>query len=150
MAMRGARRVSGVFVRATLGACVVLLLAGAPTTSRALAKNAKAATKNQDARWGVVEHVGHGVTAPVPVYAPESTFPKGVSPANEMRGVTCSVEIIVDREGRPEDARVVRSGGKAVDAKAMESVKQYRFKPAMQGGKPVAVRVVVHMLFKKY
>jgi protein TonB len=129
---------------------VALLLAGAPVTSRALAKHVKAPTRSHDTRWGAAKKVGNGVSAPVAIFQPEPSFPKGVSPTKETQGVVCRIGIIVDREGKPEDVHVIQSGGRAFDAKAIAAVKEYRFKPAMQDGKPVAVRVVVYVLFKRY
>jgi protein TonB len=35
-----------------------------------------------------------------------------------------------------------------LDEKAVEAVKQYRFKPAMENGKPVAVEMNVEVLFE--
>jgi protein TonB len=37
-----------------------------------------------------------------------------------------------------------------LDEKAIEAVKQYRFKPAIKDGKPVMVNVTVEVNFKLY
>ncbi len=57
------------------------------------------------------------------------------------------VGLIVDANGDPQDVHVVRSIGKELDERAVEAVKQYRFKPAMQNGKPVAVHLNVEVKF---
>ena len=43
--------------------------------------------------------------------------------------------------------RVVQGVGMGLDEKAIAAVKQYRFKPAMEGGKPVVVEVNVEVDF---
>jgi len=56
--------------------------------------------------------------------------------------------IIVQQNGTVGDARVARSLGLGLDEKALEAVKQWRFKPAEKGGRPVAVTMAVEVLFK--
>jgi TonB family protein len=43
---------------------------------------------------------------------------------------------------------VVRPLGKGLDEKAIEAVRQYRFKPAMYEGHPVSVEVNIEVNFK--
>jgi len=40
--------------------------------------------------------------------------------------------------------------GMGLDEKAVEAVRQYKFKPATQGGKPVKVDMYVDVLFNIY
>jgi protein TonB len=42
----------------------------------------------------------------------------------------------------------LRGVGMGLDEKAVEAVKQYRFKPAMEGGKPVPVELNVEVNFQ--
>ena len=65
----------------------------------------------------------------------------------EASGVVV-VGLIVDTNGLPQDVHVLRGVGMGLDEKAVEAVKQYRFKPAMQNGKPVAVHLQVEVNFK--
>jgi protein TonB len=44
--------------------------------------------------------------------------------------------------------RLVRGVGMGLDQKAIEAVKQYRFKPAHENGKPVAVQLNVEVDFR--
>ena len=60
------------------------------------------------------------------------------------------VHLIVDEKGLPQDVKVVRGLGMGLDEKAMEAVKQYRFKPAMRGGVPVKVEMNVAVNFQIY
>ena len=58
------------------------------------------------------------------------------------------VNLIVDSHGLPQNVHVTRGVGMGLDQKAVEAVKQYRFKPAMEGGKPVAVELNVEVSFQ--
>jgi len=58
------------------------------------------------------------------------------------------VSVIVDEQGRPTHVRVARAIGMGLDEKAIEAVKQYKFKPAMLHGKPVKVAVDVDVVFQ--
>jgi len=59
-----------------------------------------------------------------------------------------TVSIIVDTNGRPQNVHVTRGVGMGLDEKAMEAVRQYRFKPARENGKPVAVYLNVEVNFE--
>ncbi len=97
---------------------------------------------------GGVYHVGGGVTPPVAIYAPEPEFSDQARMA-KYQGQSV-VEVIVDVKGMPQDARVVRPLGMGLDEKALEAVKQYRFKPAMLRGRPVPVLIDVIVDFHIY
>ena len=54
----------------------------------------------------------------------------------------------VDENGNPSHVKVVRGVGMGLDEKAIEAVRQYKFKPAMQNGKPVKVDLYVDVNFQ--
>ena len=58
------------------------------------------------------------------------------------------VNLIVDQNGMPQNVHVLRGVGMGLDEKAVEAVKQYRFKPAREDGKPVAVELNVEVNFQ--
>ncbi len=58
------------------------------------------------------------------------------------------VNLWVDEQGRPSHVRVIRGVGMGLDERAMEAVKQYKFKPAMENGKPVLVELNVEVNFQ--
>lgn len=97
---------------------------------------------------GGVYHVGGGVSPPVPTYMAEAEFSDQARMA-KYQGVVV-VEIIVDTEGMPRDLKVVRPLGMGLDQKALEAVKQYRFKPARLQGRPVPVMIDVSVDFHIY
>lgn len=97
---------------------------------------------------GGAYHVGGGVSAPVLVYSVDPEFSDEARRA-KYQGV-CVVQIIVDAQGNVQRARPLRPLGMGLDEKAIEAVKQYRFKPAMLNGKPVPVEVNVEVNFRIY
>jgi protein TonB len=59
---------------------------------------------------------------------------------------TVMVQTLVGRDGLVHDTKIVKSIA-ALDSAAVASVRQWRFKPAMSGGKPVATWVAVPVKF---
>ena len=97
---------------------------------------------------GGLYHVGGGVSAPQLVFAPDPEFSDEARRA-KYQGV-CVVSLIVDAQGLPQRVQVVRHLGMGLDEKAVEAVKQYKFKPATQQGKPVPVDVNIELNFRIY
>jgi periplasmic protein TonB len=95
---------------------------------------------------GGVMNVGGGVSAPEVLHSVEPQFTAEARQAN-YQGVV-SIQLIVDAQGFPQDARVVRHLGMGLDERALEAVRQYRFKPALYQGHPVAVQMVVDVDFR--
>jgi protein TonB len=97
---------------------------------------------------GGVYKVGAGITAPQPIDTPDPAYTEEARRA-KIQG-TCILWLIVDAEGHPRDIRVVRGLGYGLDAKALETVKQWRFQPARKDGQPVNVQVSVEVGFRLY
>ncbi len=57
------------------------------------------------------------------------------------------VEIIVGKDGHVKSARVLKSDNEIFNQAALNAVKQYVFKPAMQNDRPVSVRVIQPIVF---
>jgi TonB family protein len=90
--------------------------------------------------------IGGSVTAPVVTY---SVDPEYTEEARQARvSGTVLVRLWVDVQGNPTHVRVIRGIGQGLDEKAVEAVKQYRFKPAMEDGKPVLVELNIEVSFK--
>ena len=51
---------------------------------------------------------------------------------------TVVVGMIVDKSGRPEDLKIIRSSGTGLDANVLAAVSQYRFTPGTVSNQPVA------------
>lgn len=58
------------------------------------------------------------------------------------------VSLIVDEQGLPTDVTVVRGVGHGLDEQAIKAVRQYRFRPAMKDGKPVAQHIDIDVNFQ--
>jgi len=97
---------------------------------------------------GGLYHVGGGVSAPQLVFAPDPEFSDEARRA-KYQGV-CVVSLIVDAQGNPQRVQVVRHLGMGLDEKAVEAVRQYKFKPATLQGKPVPVEVNIEVNFRIY
>jgi periplasmic protein TonB len=95
---------------------------------------------------GGLAKIGGGVSAPVVIYQVEPEFSEEARKAKFMGIVT--VNLIVDAQGRPQNVHVLRGVGMGLDDKAVAAVKLYRFKPAMEGGKPVPVELKVQVDFQ--
>jgi len=58
------------------------------------------------------------------------------------------VYLVVDVNGNPTHVRIARPIGMGLDEKALEAVRQYKFKPAMNNGKPVPVDLYIDVNFQ--
>jgi periplasmic protein TonB len=97
---------------------------------------------------GGVMKMGGGVSAPVLIYDPDPEFSDEARRA-KYQGV-CVVGLIVDAQGNPQQVHVVRPLGMGLDEKALEAVRQYKFKPAVYKGRPVAVEINIEVNFRIY
>lgn len=92
------------------------------------------------------QKTGSGVAAPVPIYTVSPDFSEEARKAMYQGEVV--VQVIVDANGIPQNPRVVRPLGMGLDEKAIEAVRHYRFKPAMNNGKPVPVIMTIAINFR--
>jgi periplasmic protein TonB len=95
-----------------------------------------------------VKQVGGGVSEPVPIYQVDPEFTEEARKARAEGYVT--VDLLVDAQGRPSHVHAVQGIGMGLNEKAEEAVKQYRFKPALENGKPVTVEMNVLVHFQIY
>ncbi len=96
-----------------------------------------------------VYSIGGRVSAPVAIHSVEAQF-SDVARKAKYQGV-CVVSLIVDAQGNPQNPRIVKSLGMGLDEKAIEAVRQYRFRPAMLDGEtPVPVAITMEINFRLY
>ena len=86
-----------------------------------------------------------GVTAPVVIHRVEPDYPDEARKARFQGSVLVYVE--VDEQGRIRSVRVEKPAGLGLDEKAIEAVKQWRFRPATRDGRPVAVPARIDVSF---
>jgi TonB family protein len=89
-----------------------------------------------------------GVTPPIAI---STTVPDYTIEARKAKymGVVL-VNLIVDAKGKPQNVHVLRGVGMGLDAKAVEAVKQYKFKPAMKDGVAVEFPLNVEVNFQVF
>ena len=95
---------------------------------------------------GGVYRVGGGVTAPVLLYKKEPEYSEEARKAKYQGTVLLYIE--VDSSGKATNIRVQKSLGLGLDEKAMEAVKQWKFKPGYKDGKPVTVAATIEVNFR--
>jgi TonB family protein len=95
---------------------------------------------------GGVYRAGNGVTRPELIHKVEPEYSEEARKA-KLTGVVV-LYIVVDPSGNAVSPRVVKSMGLGLDEKAMEAVKQWKFKPGYKDGKAVSVAATVEVNFR--
>lgn len=95
---------------------------------------------------GGPKRIGGGVSAPVLVYQVDPEFSEEARKAKF--GGNVLVNLWVGADGLPSHVHVIRALGMGLDEKAVEAVKQYKFRPAMENGKPVTVEMNIEVTFQ--
>jgi TonB family protein len=84
----------------------------------------------------------------VPIYKPEPAYSEEARKAKYQGTVV--LMIVIDASGAVTDCRVIKPLGLGLDEKAVETVKTWKFKPAMKNSSPVPVRVSVEVSFRLF
>ena len=88
-----------------------------------------------------------GVTVPKCVYCPDPSYTDAARAA-KFSGVVV-LQVVVTAEGRAESISVVRKAGYGLEASAMETVRNWQFRPANgPDGNPVATVVPIEVSFR--
>lgn len=87
------------------------------------------------------------VTAPRLIYSVAPRFPSD-APKYPFSGIT-KVAMLVDINGKPQQVHVEKSLGPDFDKMAIAAISEYRFRPALQYGNPVQVRICVEIDYRK-
>jgi periplasmic protein TonB len=95
---------------------------------------------------GGVYRVGGGVTSPTLLYKKEPEYSEEARKAKYQGTVLLYVE--VDASGKATNIKVQRSLGLGLDEKAIEAVRQWKFKPGYKDGKPVVVAATIEVNFR--
>jgi TonB family protein len=90
-----------------------------------------------------VERLGN---APALTFQVDPEYSEEARKAKYSGVVVLSIE--VDQTGHTRNLRVAKGVGLGLDEKAIEAVKQWRFKPGLKNGKPVIVRAQVEVNFR--
>jgi TonB family protein len=92
--------------------------------------------------------VGNGVSPPKAIYQPEPEFSESARAARYQGSATLG--LIVSAEGKPTKILILRPLGAGLDAKAVQAVQTWKFKPAEKEGQPVRVEIAVEVSFHLY
>jgi protein TonB len=95
---------------------------------------------------GGLKKIGGGVSSPELIFKVDPEFSEEARKA-KFAGIVL-VNLVVDQNGNPQNVHVLRGVGMGLDQKAVAAVKQYKFKPAKEAGKPVAVELNVEVNFQ--
>jgi len=87
-----------------------------------------------------------GVTAPVCVYCPVPGYSDDARAA-KIQTAKVTLTITVSTKGEPIKVVLDKNPGFGLGEKAIEDVSEWKFRPAMQNGKPVTVAVPVEVNF---
>jgi protein TonB len=98
---------------------------------------------------GVFRAGVNGVGTPECIYCPDPLYSDEARKAKYAGSVV--LDVIISADGRVTNIRVAKGVGLGLDEKAIESVKQWRLKPALgPNGKPVAVRMPIEVTFRLF
>jgi TonB family protein len=94
-----------------------------------------------------VYDLGAGMTAPVPVVAPHPQYTASAMRAKIQGAVR--LRCVVRPDGVCSDVTVVRSLDRTfgLDEQAVRAIRDWRFRPALRAGTPVATRIDFEMRF---
>ena len=87
-----------------------------------------------------------GMKLPVVISAPPAPEYSREARKKKIQGAV-TISLLVTEEGLPADARVVKGLGYGLDEIALDTARQYRFRPATLDGKPVPVRTSIEVDF---
>jgi TonB family protein len=113
-----------------------------PTTEAVLSQSEIPWSKTGDVP--TVSGAVPGFTAPYPLNGVEPEYPAGA----RRQGV-CSISLIVDPQGLPEDLHLVKGFDPEWDKSALIAVAKYRFKPATEDGGPIPAKITVEVRFNE-
>jgi protein TonB len=88
-----------------------------------------------------VYHPGNGVSLPV--------VAKEVHPAAGDTAANVMLDCVVREDGTVSDIEVKVSPDSKLNQAAIDTLRQWRFKPGMKDGKPVPVSIHVELTFKR-
>jgi len=89
---------------------------------------------------------GKGMTPPEPIFRPDAEYTDEARKA-QLSGKAV-LTLVVETDGTTSDIEVAKALGMGLEQKAVEAVRQWRFKPATMAGRPVRMRVNVEVAFR--
>jgi TonB family protein len=84
-------------------------------------------------------------TPPVVIYKVDPRYTKEAIEA-KLQGVV-TISVVITADGIPSDLTVVRGLGLGLNEKAVECVRQWRFKPGTRNSEPIAAKAMIEINF---
>ncbi len=100
---------------------------------------AKASTPVDDATAPTPVRISTGVIAPVLIGSPVLSLPMGFSFDLVPADAQVQLSLTVNAKGDPENIQIVKSFSPFVDARVLETVSQFHFRPGTVDSQPTAV-----------
>jgi TonB family protein len=91
--------------------------------------------------WALMQE-GHDVKPAIPIVYPSPDFSTVDWPSGQQGDVV--VEVTIERDGSVIDMKVIKSVGRLIDEKALAAIRNWRFRPAILDGTPIASKHDVH------
>jgi TonB family protein len=95
---------------------------------------------------GGVFRVGGGVSAPQVVFKVDPEYSEQARKAKYQGTVV--LNLVVQKDGSVRDIKILQPLGLGLDEKAVEAVKQWRFKPGQRNGESVDVAAIIEVTFR--
>lgn len=124
---------------ATCAAIGLATWASAMTLRTEVGTNAASATEREKPEGQT------NLTMPVLIHSERPEYPI-TGKKDHVNGI-CLISLTVDEQGTPTHVHIVKSLRPDFDENAIKAVREYRFKPALREGKPVAREIKVEVQF---
>ena len=144
------RRIIGFAGISALAAITLILASSARLSGKKKAKKEPSWVQacrlsEEESRATGIYPVGGDVKAPIPVYKPEPHYSEEAREARIQGAVALCV--VVNEKGNVSKAKVVGSIDPRLETSALETIRTWKFKPAMLHGKAVPVQLSVEVTF---
>jgi TonB family protein len=116
-----------------------ILVASLLLPSLFLPAAAKASTPVDDATAPTPVRISTGIIAPVLLSSPVLSLPVGFSFDLIPADAQVQLSLTVDEKGQPQNIQVVKSCSPFIDARVIETVSQFHFRPGTIDNQPTAV-----------
>jgi len=116
-----------------------ILAASLMLSSLFLPAAVKASTPVDDATAPTPVRVSTGVTAPILLGSPVLSLPQGLAFDLVPSDAQVELSLTVNAKGEPENIQVVKSFSPFVDARVVDAVSQFHFRPATVDNQPTAI-----------
>lgn len=94
-----------------------------------------------------IYEAGPGITPPKRIVGEPISYPRDAE-RFKLQG-TVSLEIVVDREGRATDLKILESAGEILDKATLDGVAQWKYEPATRNGAKVRFRQLFRQTFRR-